>query len=98
MPAIENDQVNLVWDSTIITDTYVPHNRLDVTIVLKEKHHWLQVDAAVPDDGNILTTDAWKIERYQEVALEVRWVHQVEVVLVPLVIGALRTISKNFAK
>ena len=58
MPVIENDQVNLVWDSTIITDRCVPHNRLDVTIVLKEKHHWLQVDAAVPDDGNILTTDA----------------------------------------
>ena len=24
------------------------------------------VDAAAPDDGNIVTTEAWKIERYQD--------------------------------
>lgn len=34
LPAIENDQVKLVWDSTIVT-----HNRLNITIFsLKDKH------------------------------------------------------------
>ena len=56
------------------------------------------VDIAVRDDQNIVTTEAWKIERYQELAFEVWPIHQVEVVVVPLVIGALGTVSKDFAK
>ena len=56
------------------------------------------VDVAVPDDWNIVTTKAWKIERYQGLAFEVQRIHQVKVVVVPLVIGVLRTVSKDFAK
>ena len=57
---IENNEVKLVWDSTIVPSGHVPHNRRDITIVLKDKHQWLMVDVAVPDDQNIVT-----IERYQ---------------------------------
>ena len=38
------------------------------------------VDVVVPDDRNIVTTQAWKIEWYHELAFEVQWMHQVEVV------------------
>ena len=96
---IENPhQVKIVWDSVIVTDRRVPHNRPDITIVLKDKHQWLMVDVAVPDDRNIVTTEAWKIEGYQQLAFEVRRIHQVEVVVVPLVTGSLGTVSKYFAK
>ena len=61
LPVIENDQVKLVWDGTILTDRHVPHNRPDITLVLKDKHQWLLVDVAVPDDRNIVKTEAWKI-------------------------------------
>ena len=56
------------------------------------------VDVAVLDERNIVTTEAWKTGRYQELAFEVRRIHQVEVVVMPLVIGALGTVSKDFAK
>ena len=46
----------------------------------------------------IVTTEAWKIERYQELAFEVGRMHRVEVIVVPLVIRALGTVSKDFAK
>ena len=58
LPVIENDQVKLAWDSTIVTNRCVPHNRPDITIVLKDKHQWLMVDVAVSDDWNIVTTEA----------------------------------------
>ena len=45
------------------------------------------VDVAVQYDQNIVVTEAWKIERYQELAFEVQWIHQVEVIVVPLVTG-----------
>ena len=95
---IENDQVKLVWDGSIVTDRRIPQNRPDITLVLKDKHQWLLVDVAVPDDRNIVTTETWKIERYQELAFEVGRIHQVKVVVVPLVIGALGTVLKDFAK
>ena len=41
---------------------------------------------------------SWKIERYQDLAFEVRKMHRVEVIVVPLVIGALGTVPKEFAK
>ena len=97
IPVIENEQVKLMWDNTIITDRCVPHNRPDITLVLKDRHQWVMVDAAVPDDRNIMTTEAWKIERYQDLAFEVKWMHQAEVVVVPLVIGALGTVSEEMA-
>ena len=53
------------------------------------------VDVAVPDDWNIVMTKAWKIERYQGFAFEVQRIHRVKVVVVPLVIGVLRTVSKD---
>ena len=39
----------------------------------------------VAHDRNIVTTEAWKIERYQELAFQVGRIHHVEVVVVPLV-------------
>ena len=98
LPVIENDQVKLMWDGTIVTDRRVPHNRSDITLVLKEKHQWLLVDVAELDDRNVVTTEAWKVERYQELAFEVGPIHQVKVLVVPLVIGALGTVWKDFAK
>jgi len=43
--------------------------------VLKDRHQWLLDDVAVPDDLNTETTEAWKIEWYQELAIEVKWIH-----------------------
>ena len=53
------------------------------------------VDVAVLDDWNIVTTEGYKIERYQELAFEVWRVHQVQVVVEPLITGALGTVSKT---
>ena len=55
-----------------MTDAYHTACRQGITIVLNDKHQWLMVDAAMPDDRNIVTTEAWKIERYEEFAFEVQ--------------------------
>lgn len=92
---IENDQSKLVWDGTIVTDRRVPHNRPDITLVLKDKHQWLLVDVDVPDDRNIVMTEALKIDRSQELAFEVGRIHQVKIVVIPLVIGSLEQSRKT---
>ena len=52
------------------------------------------VDVAVPDDCNITMTDTWNIAQDKELASKVWRTHQEEVVVV---IGALGTVSKDFA-
>ena len=64
LPVIENNRVKLVRDSTIVTGRRVPHNRPGMTIVLQDQRRWLMVEVLVPDHRNIMTTEAWKIERY----------------------------------
>ena len=41
LPVIENDQVKLMWDNTIITDRRIQHNRPDITLALKDKQQWI---------------------------------------------------------
>ena len=45
-----------------------------------------------------MRTEAWKIQRYLELAFQVQRICQVEAVVVPLVIRALRTDLKDFVK
>lgn len=45
-----------------------------------------------------MRTEVWKIQPYLELAFEVQCICQVEAVVVPLVIGALRTDFKDFVK
>ena len=67
---IENDQITLVWDSTNVTD-----NRLNITIVLKDKHQEVKVDVAVSVDRIIASIEALKTKQYQDLAFEVWQIH-----------------------
>ena len=65
----------------------------------EDTQEWTLYDTAVPADQNniILTTEEEeKVERYQELAFEVKRIHRApKVQVIPLVIGALGTVSKN---
>ena len=62
----------------------------------KDTQEWTLIDIAVPTDQNNLTTEEEKVERYQELALEVKRIHRaLKVEVIPIVIGGLGTISTN---
>ena len=42
----------------------------------KDTQEWTLIDMAVPADQNILTTEEEKVERYQELAFEVKEIPQ----------------------
>ena len=52
------------------------HNQPDITVVHKDTQEWTLIDMAVPADQNILTTEEEKVERYQELAPEVKEIPQ----------------------
>ena len=57
---------------TIYTDKVLKHNRPDITLVHKDTQKWTLIEIAVPADQNIIRTEKEKVEKYQEVAFEIR--------------------------
>ena len=71
----------------------VAHNRPDTILVEKRIRKWTIIDIAVPDDFNVVRTEDWKVEKYQDLAFEIKRIHHVEIAVLPDVIGALGTVS-----
>ena len=92
----ENREVRITWDMTVYTDRKLNHNRPDITLVQKDTQEWTLIDIAVPADQNIINTEEKKVDRYQDLAFEIKRIHRAsKVTVIPIVIGALGTISKS---
>ena len=74
------------------------HNRPDIILVEKAIRKWTIIDIAVPGDFNVVRTEDWKVEKYQDIAFEVKRIHHVETAILPVVIGALETVPKRLIK
>ena len=68
------------------------HNRPDVILVEKTTHKLTVIDITVPSDFNVVRTEDWKVEKYQDLVFKVRRLHHVETTILPVVIGALGTV------
>ena len=71
---MENDEVELYWDLNIHTDMTVAHNRPDI-LVEKAIRKWTIIDIDVPADFNVVRKEDWKVDKYQDVASEVKRIH-----------------------
>ena len=72
------------------------HNRPDITLINKETNEWTLIDIAVPFDQNILRTEYEKIGMYQDLTFEIKRENNIaKVDVIPVVIGALGSYSKN---
>ena len=56
------------------------------------------IDIAVPGDSRVEVKENEKVQKYQDLARELRTLWQVKVKVVPVVVGALGTISKALEK
>ena len=76
----------------------VTHNRPDIILVEKARQKWTIIDIAVQSDFNIVRTEDWNVDKYQDLAFEVKRIHHVETVILPAVIGALGTVPKRLIR
>ena len=84
-PFLENDTHKLQWDFNIQTDQLIPARRLCKI-----------VDFAVPADYRINLKESEKKDKYLDLARELEKLWNRKVTIVPIVIGALGTITKGF--
>ena len=98
-PVLENDSHKLVWDFNIQTDLPIPARRPDlIKIYKKQKRICKIVDFAVPADHRINLKESEKKDKYLDLARELKKLLNMKVPIVPIVIGALDTVTKGLLK
>ena len=96
---LENEVAKILWDFPIQTDHRLEHNKPDIVYIDKMGKTCYIIDVACPFDTRIKQKEMEKIERYQDLKREIKKIWKYEkVYVVPIVIGALGTIGKNFDK
>jgi len=74
---LENENFNLYWNGSILTDKTVPFNRPDITFMNKKTTNTFLIDIAVQNTHNLAKTITDKQNKYQELANEMCYVEAI---------------------
>ena len=85
-----------MWDFSIQTDHVIEARRPDLVVVDKKGRIYKTIDFAVPGDSRIEEKEKDKIEKYQDLRRELQKTWNVKVKIIPLVVGSLGAIPKQF--
>ena len=97
-PVLENDSHKLLWDFNIQTDHLIPARRPDLIIIKKKMRICKIDDFVVPVDHRINLKESEKKDKYLDLARELKKLWNMKVTIVPIVIGALGTVTKGLLK
>ena len=92
---LENEKAKLMWDYDIQTDRVIQARRPDLILVDKKTNTVSLIDVAVPWDTRVDAKVREKLDKYQDLKLELRRLWNKQVEIVPVIIGALGTIPKS---
>ena len=95
---IENDSCKILWDFTVQTDHFITARRSDMIFIDKEHHECQITDFDIPYDTRVYDKKVEKIEKYLDLARELKKVWNMKVTVVPLVVGALGTPAEKRLK
>jgi len=93
---LENEDYKILWDFSIQTDHVIEARRPDLVVVDKKKRTCKIIDFAVPGDSRIEDKEKEKVEKYQDLARELQKIWNVRVKVIPLVVGSLGAIPRQF--
>ena len=85
-----------MWDFIIQTDHVIETRRLDLFVVDKKRRTCIIIDFAFPGDSRVEEKEKEKTEKYQDLRRELQKIWNVKVKIIPLVMGSLRAIPKQF--
>ena len=95
---LDNGQCTLLWDFTIQTDNEIKARRPDMIIKDKEKNTCIIIDFTVSYDNRIELKEKEKIDKYRDLAIELKRLWKTKVTVVPIVFGSLGAIPKKIEK
>ena len=82
----------------IITDRTIPNNKPDIIIRDNEKETYMLIDVAISGDRNVTKKEAEKNLKYEDLTIEIQRMWNVKTKVIPVITGAIGTISKTFRK
>ena len=98
-PVLENDMHKILWDFDIHTDHLTSARRPDLIIINKKKKKTCKiVDFAVPADHRIKLKECEKQDKYLDFARELKNLWNMQVTIIPIVIGAFGTVTKGLLR
>ena len=85
----------MLWVFMIQCDRYIECRKPDIVVVEKEEKQCTIIDIATPGDNRVGAKE--KIEKYDNLKWEIKKMWSIKKVeIVPVVIGAIGAVSKNF--
>ena len=94
--ALENEDYKILWDFSTQTDHLIEAQRPDLVVIDKKDRSCKIIDFAIPGDSRIEEKEKGKIEKYQNLGGELKRTWNVKMRIVPLVVGSLGAIPKQF--
>ena len=85
-----------MWTFSIQTDHVIEARRPDFVVVDKKRRTCKMIDFAVPGDSKIEDKEKEKKEKYQDLRRELHKIWNMRVKIIPLVLGSLGAIHKQF--
>ena len=95
---LENENAKLLWDYDTQTDRVIQARRPDLILVNKKTNTVSLIEVSVPWDARVEEKLREKVNKYQDLKLELRRLWNKQVEIVPVIIGALGTIPKSLGK
>ena len=98
-PVYESINNKLLWDFIIQTDNNIEHNKPDIAVLDKIEWKCPIIDVACPFDTRVKDKEKENIENYQDLIWELKQIWKLRrVTVVPVIMGALGTVSKDIEK
>ena len=94
-PVLENDSHKLLWDFNIQMDHLIPARKPDLIIINKKKENLQNCRLCCSSGPQNKPEENEKKDKYLDLARELKKLWNMKVMIVPIVIGALGTITKR---
>ena len=94
----QNEDAKILWDMDIQTDRVIPARRPDIIVMDQKRREAVIIDIAEPSDRKCQEREQDKIEKYQDLRLEIQKLWNVKATVVPVVIGALGSHSPHLSQ
>ena len=96
---MENAEIKLLWDINIQSGNLIDARRPDLIVINKKEQKGIIIDIAVPTDVRVKEKEKEKVEKYQDLKKEIKRLRKLgNVEIVPVVVGALGSVSAEFER
>jgi hypothetical protein len=93
----QHEDITVLWNQGVQTDTEVLANRSDIIIKNKEDEICLLIDVAIPSDRNVIQEPEKKL-KYKNLSIEIQRMWNMKCFIMPVITGTTGTVTEGLKK